>query len=289
MIDSYSKSFTWWFGIVEDVNDPLQVGRARVRCYGFHTQSSALLPTSDLPWAHVVMPVTSASFQGKGTSPTFLRVGSTVFGFFADGNEGQHPIILGSYPGIPQNNPEFVTASSVSTDNHDVNPLARGNNKLNDSKNQVGLDEFEIPPPLTFGARYPFNKVFESERGHIIEIDDTPGEERIHIYHNAGHYTEMVAGLRTDKVNGDHIEISMRDRMIKVRGNMTVVSDGTTSVVSKGAISLISENSINLQAPLINISGTVGVSIKAGASFSAIASGISTIKGKVLFLNPKGV
>lgn len=285
-INSYSNDFTWWFGLVEDVNDPLQVGRARVRCYGFHTLSPDLLPTTDLPWAHVVMPVTSASFQGKGTSPTFLRVGSTVFGFFADGKEGQHPIILGSYPGIPQENPEFVTASSINTNNHDVNPLARGNNKLNAAKNEAGIDGFEPPPAVTYGARYPFNKVFESERGHVIEVDDTPGSERIHIYHNSGHYTEMVTGLRTDKVNGDHIEISMRERIIKVNGNMTAVCEGTTTFTSKGAISLISENSINLQAPLININGTVGVSIKAGASFSAIASGISTIKGKILFLNP---
>lgn len=280
--------FVWFFGVVEDVNDPLQLGRVRVRCYGFHTVSSSLLPTEDLPWAHVIMPVTSASFQEKGTSPTFLREGVTVFGFFADGKDAQMPMVQGTLPGIPQANPEFVDSSNISQENHDVNKLARGINKLAQIKSQVGVDEeFEIPSNVTYGAQYPFNKVFESERGHVIEIDDTPGAERIHIFHNAGHYTEMLAGMRTDKVNGDHIEISMRDRYIKVRGNMAIVVDGATTINSTGAISMVSEKSIAMSAPLININATLGISVSGGAALSLSAIGITTVSGMAgLFLNP---
>jgi hypothetical protein len=279
-------TFVWFFGVVEDVDDPLQVGRVRVRPYNFYTTNSTLLPTDDLPWAHVVMPNTSASFNEKGSSPTFLMVGATVFGFFADDGNAQMPVILGSYPGIPQPNPDFVDSQNLSTDNHDVNRLARGVNKLNEPKSQVGIDDFEPPPNVTFGARYPFNKVFESERGHIVEFDDTPGSERIHIYHNSGHYTEMVAGMRTDKVNGDHIEISMRDRYIKVNGNMAVIVEGTTTIASKGAVAISSEKQISMVAPIINISASLGLTLSGGASLSATAS-VSTITGMLgLFLNP---
>ena len=287
MAEMGKHGFVWWFGVVEDVEDPLQVGRVRVRCYNFHNISDSILPTEDLPWAHVIMPVTSASYQEKGSSPTFLREGSTVFGFFADGPEAQHPIVMGSMPGIPQENPDFVDVDAISQENHDVSRLARGINKLAQAKTEVGIDEeFEAPPNTTFGARYPFNKVFETERGHVIEVDDTPGAERIHIYHNSGHYTEMVGGMRTDKVNGDHIEISMRDRYIKVRGNMYVACDGTTTIDSKGAISLLSKKSITMSAPLININGTIGTTIT-GGTVSMSATTTCTISGLLgLYLNP---
>lgn len=279
--------FVWFFGLVEDIMDPLQVGRVKVRCYNFHSVSDTVLPTNELPWAHVILPTTSASYQGKGISPTFLREGTTVVGFFADGVSAQMPIIFGTLPGIPQPSPDFVDSGNISQESHDVNKLARGINKLAQAKLEVGIDEeLEPPPGAFFGAQYPFNKVFESERGHVIEIDDTPGAERIHIYHNAGHYTEMVPGLRTDKVNGDHIEISMQARYIKVRGDMAIIVDGATTIMSDGAISMESKKQISMSAPLINITGTIGTTISGGV-VKVSGTTTTTITGLLgLFLNP---
>lgn len=286
MSENYSNAFVWWFGIVEDVLDPLELGRVKVRCYGFHTLSSELLSTDDLPWAHVVMPVTSASFQGKGTSPTFLREGSTVLGFFADGSDGQMPVVIGSYPGIPQDTPEYVDGKNLSTEKHDVNELARGINKLGKVKEQNGLVKpFEPSPSVTYGTRYPHNKVFESESGHVIEVDDTPGEERIHIFHQGGHYTEMVGGSKTDKINGNHIEIVVKDKLVKVNGNVVMVVEGNTNITCERSINMKASRSINLESPVININGTSKVDIKAGTSLSAIADGLTTIKGKLIYLN----
>ena len=286
MAEMGKQGFVWFFGLVEDVYDPLQVGRVKVRCYNFHSISDTVLPTEDLPWAHVVLPTTTASYQEKGISPTFLREGTTVVGFFADGMSAQMPIIFGTLPGIPQPTPDFVDAENISQQNHDVNRLARGINKLSQPKAEVGVDELEPPSTAFFGAQYPFNKVFESERGHVIEIDDTPGAERIHIYHNSGHYTEMVPGLRTDKVNGDHIEISMQARYIKVRGDMAVIVDGTTSIISEGAITMNSQKQISMSATLINISGQLGVNISGGALLIS-GTTTTTITGLLgLFLNP---
>ena len=283
------QGFVWFFGVVEDIKDDLQLGRVKVRCHNFHNVSDKILPTDDLPYAHVVLPTTSASYQGKGISPTFLREGTTVVGFFADGESAQMPIVFGTLPGIPQPTPDFVDTQNISFESHDVNKLARGINKLAQAKIDVGIDEsFEPPPGAFFGAQYPFNKVFESERGHVIEIDDTPGAERIHIYHNAGHYTEMVPGLRTDKVNGDHIEISMQARYIKVRGNMTMLVDGTSSIISDGAISLVSNKMIQMSAPLINISGSIGTTINGGL-VTISGTTTTTISGLLgLYLNPVG-
>ena len=93
--------FSWFVGVVEDRNDPLLLGRVRVRCLGFHTEDLNELPTTDLPWAHVMHPVTDPSMQGMGSTPSFLVEGSWVVGFFRDNQEKQQPLIIGSLPGIP--------------------------------------------------------------------------------------------------------------------------------------------------------------------------------------------
>jgi hypothetical protein len=85
---------TWFTAVVEDVSDPTNSGRVRVRCLGFHTEDKSELPTEDLPWATCLLPVTSASTSGIGTSATGLVPGSWIFGFFRDGNELQDPVVL---------------------------------------------------------------------------------------------------------------------------------------------------------------------------------------------------
>jgi hypothetical protein len=87
---------TWFTAVVEDVSDPTNSGRVRVRCLGFHNGDKAELPTEDLPWATCLLPVTSASILGIGISATGLVPGSWVFGFFRDGAEMQDPVVLSS-------------------------------------------------------------------------------------------------------------------------------------------------------------------------------------------------
>ena len=93
--------FIWFIGVVEDRQDPYLIGRVRVRCFGHHTGNKTELPTEDLPWAQVMLPVTSAGISGIGQSPLGLVEGSHVFGFFRDGEARQEPIVMGSMPGYP--------------------------------------------------------------------------------------------------------------------------------------------------------------------------------------------
>lgn len=94
-------NFIWFHGIVEDTDDPLMIGRCRVRVIGLHTDNRSILPTDKLPWASPMMPITSASIGGIGISPTGIMLGSWVVGFFRDGESAQDPIMMGTIPGIP--------------------------------------------------------------------------------------------------------------------------------------------------------------------------------------------
>lgn len=92
--------FVWWIGVIERRDDPLGLGRCRVRIFGWHTDNESLLPSDELPWATPVYPVNNSK---KIEAPLLQE---WVLGFFMDGESGQFPIILGVLPGI---NPEDFT------------------------------------------------------------------------------------------------------------------------------------------------------------------------------------
>ena len=104
--------FIWWIGVVEDINDPLTLGRCRVRCFGYHpAKSTNLVPTEDLPFALSIHPLNTPNLHGTP------RVGEWVFGFFLDALAAQEPAILGYLPAIPQAAAEYFGAPPSLTRN----------------------------------------------------------------------------------------------------------------------------------------------------------------------------
>ena len=98
-------NFRNFIGVVEDRNDPSQLGRVKVRVYSVHTEDNSSLPTDDLPWAMVVQPVTSAAISGVGRSPTGIVEGTWVYGVFLDEGEFQTPLVIGTIAGKPSQEP----------------------------------------------------------------------------------------------------------------------------------------------------------------------------------------
>ena len=82
---------------------------------------------------------------------------------------------------------------------------------------------------------YPFNHVFESESGHINEIDDTPGGERLFRSHSSGTYEEIVTdGSKTVKVIGDNCEIIMGGSNVYIEGAVNLTIGGNVRHLVKG-------------------------------------------------------
>jgi len=88
------NGFVWWTGVVEDRLDPLNLGRCRVRIFGWHTADKMAMPTATLPWALPKLPVNNSK---TFTTPA---EGEWVTGFFFDGESGQFPVYDGVLPGI---------------------------------------------------------------------------------------------------------------------------------------------------------------------------------------------
>ncbi len=94
--------FVWFIGVVEDNEDPLLLGRTKVRIFGYHPEySSGKLSTEDLPWAIPIVPVNLPDTYRR------LPLGEWVFGFFLDANEAREPAIIGYIPAIPKGGNNF--------------------------------------------------------------------------------------------------------------------------------------------------------------------------------------
>ena len=88
------NGFVWWIGEIQDrVNDPLGMGRCRVRIFGWYGDD---IPVEDLPLAIPLQPINNSKYFEAPPQ------NSWVLGFFLDGEAAQFPVMLGVIPGIKQ-------------------------------------------------------------------------------------------------------------------------------------------------------------------------------------------
>ena len=99
MENFYGDTVRSFIGIVEDIRDPMRLGRVRVRVYGLHSANTEDIQVTDLPWAQVSLPTTEGGVDGIGRK-SGLQVGALVNGIFLDGKNSQLPLITGAIPVI---------------------------------------------------------------------------------------------------------------------------------------------------------------------------------------------
>lgn len=99
-------------------------------------------------------------------------------------------------------------------------------------------------PETMYNAVYPYNNVMETESGHLIEYDDTPGAERIHIAHRNGSFTEWYPdGDKVEKITKDNYRIVMKDDHLYVMGTVRITVQGDAEVyVQKNMYARVDEN-----------------------------------------------
>ena len=68
--------FIWWLGVVERRDDPLKLGRHKVRIFGWHTDDLNLIPTDELPWATIIVsPNNTLSFSAIQEGDYVFKIG----------------------------------------------------------------------------------------------------------------------------------------------------------------------------------------------------------------------
>lgn len=125
------SNFVWSQGKVEDNNDPLAIGRCKVRWLGVHSESKKDIPTEHLPWAHPIHPLnTRALFSTP-------NIGDWVVGFFMDAEACQEPIMFGIVP-----SKSSVNQSKTYTHDNQANQFVTNSGHkidLNDGTNEITI------------------------------------------------------------------------------------------------------------------------------------------------------
>ena len=122
----------------------------------------------------------------------------------------------------------------------ETNKLAQGDARgtVVTEKNKNRMKGAKLPggeawdePESAFRGAYPYNKVTQTESGHIIEVDDTPGSERLHIYHTSGTYIEIDSnGSVIKRTKGSSYEIIDRNGKISIAGRADISVNGACNI-----------------------------------------------------------
>ena len=256
-------------GIVEDRLDPEKLGRVRIRIFGVHTDVKIKtptegVPTEELPWAQPVISPVEGGVSGFGLWSVPLH-GSQVLVYFEEGNM-MHPRYMASLPGRPEESskgkgdkgfydpdekypidtlekPHEPNEKGTEIENNDMHKLATGEKTddtivkhKKDAKDKsvktATNDQWDEPDPY-YAAEYPDNIVFATHSGITIEIDNTDGEERLHVYHPSKSYIEIdKEGNIVIRNAKDKFEIVDNDKKVHIMGNQdeTIDKDNTSFV-----------------------------------------------------------
>ena len=247
------KDPLFFIGAIENNVDPRKEGRVQVRAFGVHGTNKQV-PRDMLPWAIVC--------QGDYNPNNIPKVNSWVFGVFLDGRDAQEPMVLGLIPTqyvttvdpekngwgfIPDKDASELAAGSSPEDvsQPQNSRLARGEyiqetQVLTQEMGRVigvkvgGSDSTWDQPAAAYNTQYPHNKVIETAH-HSVELDDTPGGERITVRHKSGSFIEIDSrGTTTHKTVSDHYDVMDRKQHVVVGGMSTVTIMGNSYVYVRG-------------------------------------------------------
>jgi len=181
----------------------------------------------------------------------------------------------------------------------DVNRLARGviegtivgikdsSRVLNVPKANGGTWDQPLAP---YGAKYPFNKVFETEGGHVQEFDDTPGQERIQTYHRSGTFTEIDAnGTQVNYIVGDNFVLMESNGCIRVAGECNITVDGNTNIFARTDANIkVEQNATVTVGNNLSIGSALDTTLAVGGDLKIKAVGDISIQGANIFNKSEG-
>jgi hypothetical protein len=255
--------FIWWIGVVESIEDPLNLGRCKVRCFGYHPPiKDNSVSTEDLPWALAIHPLNTPNLYGTP------RVGEWVFGFFLDSEAAQEPAILGYIPGIPKEASEYFGVKPNLTRNFDIvkqkesvvldvngtiievlkngNLNIKANTHLTISSNNITISGNAI-------------SIFANNTLNIsntINITKTSSGNTVLLHE------DQVSVFAHPLFDGNYVDIGNNTVNItkKSTGNTILIKEDLVLIKHRkngyGTI-IVDENSIIINKPIINITGEV--------------------------------
>ena len=162
--------------------------------------------------------------------------------------------------GVPLQGQQDATGSYPSRDYNfgsSINKASRGT-KVNELF--IGGGDFGVPLGITpqRPSQYPYNQVQETSSGHVIELDDTPGGERVLLKHRKGAGVEVRA-------DGSVVISAVNNKVEVTGGDQTVIIEGHGNLVYNGNLNLKVSGDYNVDVGgnyNVNVAGNKETTIK---------------------------
>lgn len=287
------NNLLWFMGVVEDNEDATNAGRVRVRAFNVHPPKSEDVPTAHLPWATVI--------DGTyGLAHHIPSVGDWVFGFFIDGKECNHPMIVGRLPGVDFMFPKgsgrrgesgYIPAESLK--NFGKPPLnryvsgeeanvagesVRGASQTSNVSTAIDDVVWSEPSVLT-PERNLDTKVIQSKEGNnVITMTDTEDGEAttILISHASGSLIQIdPSGTVFVKALGDMYSSTEGSSHYRSNHDMHVnVDQDWTVKVERGSAIFDIQGDLDIKCNNFNLEARASANIDVGSSLNMSATKI---------------
>jgi hypothetical protein len=220
----------FYYGIVEYINDPAQLGRIRVRIPVLHRDKS--ITTEQLPWAWPCVP-----FGGGPGYGTFMvpPEGSTVFVLFVHGETTNVPVYIGMAYANPGHTVNMLRNNTGKLPAEDISMAPAGQyweaNPGPEPPREALIQSNSRPERLV---------VFKSVKGASIDVNDKDEDERLAIHDRAGQAMVFESNVTSDdnlnNVSARGLKSSYEGDSLPI--NSTLTNEGSVNIVDLGGQSI---------------------------------------------------
>jgi GH24 family phage-related lysozyme (muramidase) len=154
--------------------------------------------------------------------------------------------------------------------------------KTNLDKNIISARGVQWDEPYpAYNPEYPYDNVTETESGHVFELDDSPGAERVHIAHRTGSYIEWFpTGTKVEKVTKANYRIIMADDYLHVMGRVVIRVEQDALIKVQGDVALEVGGSMGA-----NVAGDVDFSVGGGFNVKAANINLDATGGDITLVS----
>lgn len=220
-----------------DNNDLKKLGRVKALAEG------AGFSTTPTPWAFPA----SGRFKGEFAVPD---VGDNVWVEFEDGDPNR-PVYSPGFWSEPQGQAETPERAQGEPGN-----FPKGTDSATTAKGAT-VNE----PTDPFAAVYPKNRVIETAAGHLVELDDTPGAERLHVWAKGGSFFEFHADGKVVMKSADaRYVIVGGDDVLHVLGKLDIIAASEVGIAAT-EMKVKATTKVDIETPDVKVTATSKVDV----------------------------